>query len=274
MITKKQILCDFFDSSRYIKNVVGTKDRTVTDYELELFEADGGINYIDDRMYPTKRGMMLFAKPNQKRHSRLPARCYFIRIYPREGISKELTDLLDRLPECVYLESEQKMEHLFCQFEHLRQLWLRETPPTDPLKLNALFYTLLYQCKQFLTGAELSAVTAAHSKIATDVREYLDAHFHESCSLGVLSHKLHASPNHIRTVFQTEFGVSPYEYVLQKRIEEAKILIARQSTSFTDIAIRLGFCSQSHFNKVFKERVHFTPKEYQEAALKLYFNDL
>ena len=99
-------------------------------------------------------------------------------------------------------------------------------------------------------------------------------YFHESCSLGVLSRELHASPNHIRTVFQTEFGVSPYEYVLQKRIEEAKILIARQSTSFTDIAIRLGFCSQSHFNKVFKERVHFTPKEYQEAALKLYFNDL
>ncbi|MBO7763250.1 MAG: helix-turn-helix transcriptional regulator, partial [Clostridia bacterium] len=61
---------------------------------------------------------------------------------------------------------------------------------------------------------------------------------------------------------------------LQKRIEQAKILIAEQRTSFTDIAIQLGFCSQSHFNKLFKARVHCTPKEYQEEAFKLYFNGL
>ena len=274
MITKNQIFCGFFDSEKHIKNIIETQERTVLDYEIELFDADGGISFIEDRSYAVKKGMLLIVKPNQKRHSRLPVRCRYIRIYPRASIPKELIKLLDEFPECIYLESKQETEHLLHQFERLGQIWLRETLSPDPLMLNTLFYYILYCCRQFSMDTELSKASTKHSKIATDTQSYLNAHFHEPCSLRMLSQIAHASPNHIRTVFQKEFGVSPYEYVLQKRIEQAKILIAEQRTSFTDIAIRLGFCSQSHFNKIFKERVHCTPKQYQEEALKLYFNVL
>lgn len=274
MISKKQIFCGFFDSEKHIKNKMETDVRTVLDYEIELFDADGGISYIDDRARPVKRGMLLFVKPGKKRHSKLPVRCRYIRIHPHKGIPKGLTEILDGLPECVYLESEQEVESLLYQFEKLGQIWLHKTPSPDPLMLNALFYGLLFQCQKHVVNTESNKTSTVHSKIAFDVHSYLNDHFHENCSLRILSGKIHASPNHIRTVFQAEYGVSPYEYVLQKRIEEAKILIAEQSTSFTDIAIRLGFCSQSHFNKLFKERVHCTPKEYQEKALKMYFDDL
>ena len=274
MVTEKQLFCGVFDSKQCMKNIVETNERTVFDYEIELFETDGGISFIDGHSYPVKRGMLLFVKPNQKRHSRFPVRCRYIRINPLACIPKELSELLDGFPDCIYLESKQEFDRLFCQFEQLGQIWLRETPSPDALMLNALFYNLLHQCRQFIISAELSKTSAIHSKLAMDVRSYLNAHFFESCSLHVLSRKVHASPNHIRTVFQKEFGISPYEYVLQKRIEEAKFLIAGQNISFTDIAIRLGFCSQSHFNKIFKDRVHCTPKEYQEEAVKLYFNSL
>lgn len=274
MITEKQVFCGIFDSKKHMKNIVESPERTVLDYELELFEADGGISFVDDRSYSVKRGMLLLAKPNQKRHTILPVRCRFIRIYPHTGIPKNLIELLDGFPECVYLESTQETEHLFGQFERLGQLCLCETPPVDSLMLNALFYTLLYQCRELIADAELNKSSSIHSKIAIEVQSYLDANFYDACSLSVLSQKIHASPNHIRTVFQNEFGMSPYEYVMQRRIEKAKILIAEQNTSFTDIAMRLGFCSQSHFNKIFKERVHCTPKEYQEETLKLYFDVL
>ena len=274
MIAEKQIFCGFFDSEKHIKNKIETEVRTVSDYEIELFDADGGISFIDDRAHSVKRGMLLFVKPGKKRHSKLPVRCRYIRIHPHAGIPKELIELLDCFPECIYLESEKEIEALLCQFEKLGQIWLPTTLSPDPLMLNAIFYGLLYQCQKNIASAELSNPSGAHSKVAKDVRLYLNDHFHEDCSLCTLSHKIHASPNHIRTTFQTEYGVSPYEYVLQKRIEKAKILIAEQRTSFTNIAIQLGFCSQSHFNKLFKSRVNCTPKEYQEQALKLYFNVL
>lgn len=274
MIAKEQMFCGFFDSEKHFKNTDETQERTVLDYEIELFDADGGTSFVDGNSHPVKRGMLLLVKPNQKRHSKLPVRCRYIRIYPQAGIPQALTELLDGFPECVYLQSEQVTEHLLRQFEQLGQIWLREALPPDPLMLNALFYDILYCCKRFGTDTEFGKAAVKHSKIALDTQAYLDAHFRESCSLRVLSRAIHASPNHIRTVFQKEFGISPYEYVLQKRIEQARILIARQSASFTDIAMQLGFCSQSHFNKLFKERVHCTPKEYQEEMLKLYFDGL
>ena len=49
---------------------------------------------------------------------------------------------------------------------------------------------------------------------------------------------------------------------------------AKFGGNFRYIAIQLGFCSQSHFNKLFKAHVHCTPKEYQEEAFKLYFSGL
>ena len=274
MITEKHIFCGFFDSEQHTKNRIKTDVRTVSDYEIELFDRDGGISFIDDRSHPVKRGMLLLVKPGQKRRSSLPVRCRYIRIQPHADIPKELTELLDALPECVYLESEQEIEALLRQFEKLGRIWLHETPSPDPFMLNALFYSTLYQCKKLTASTELTKAPTTHSKIAMDVQAYLDMHFHENCSLPILAQEIHVSPNHIRIVFQAEYGVSPYEYVLQKRIEKAKILIAEQRTSFTDIAIQLGFCSQSHFNKLFKARVHCTPKEYQEEAFKLYFNGL
>lgn len=274
MISKEQIFCGFFDSEKHIKSKMETDVRTVLDYEIELFDTDGGISFIDDHARPVKRGMLLFVKPGKKRHSKLPVSCRYIRVHPHKGIPKELIELLDRFPECVYLESEQDVDYLLHQFEKLGQIWLPTTLSPDPLMLNALFYGLLYQCQKHVASTESNQPSTVHSKIALDVHSYLNDHFHENCSLHILSGKIHASPNHIRAIFQTEYGVSPYEYVLQKRIEEAKILIAEQYTSFTDIAFRLGFCSQSHFNKIFKARVHCTPKEYQEQVLKLYFNVL
>lgn len=274
MISKKQIYCGFFDSEKHIKNKIETEIRTVLDYEIELYDAYGGISFIDARSRPVKRGMLLIVKPGKKRHSRLPVRCRYIRIYPHSGIPKELTELLDRFPECIYLESEQEIESLLRQFDKLGQIWLPITLSPDPLMLNALFYGLLYKCQKLIANTESSEVSTARSKVAMDVHLYLNEHFHENCSLNILADRIHASPNHIRTVFQAEYGISPYEYVLKRRIEEAKILIAEQRTSFTDIAIQLGFCSQSHFNKLFKAHVHCTPKEYQEQALKQYFNVL
>ena len=183
MITKKQLFCGFFDSKKYIKNKIKTDIRIVLDYEIELFDTDGGISFIDDRSYPVKRGMLLFVKPGQKRHSSLPVRCRYIRIHPDANIPKELTELLGSFPECVYLESKQEIKSLLRQFEQLGELWLHNTQSHDPLMLNALFYSLLCQYKKLAVGSGSGKAPPAHSKIVSDVQAYLNVHFSENCSL-------------------------------------------------------------------------------------------
>ncbi|MBE6696212.1 MAG: helix-turn-helix transcriptional regulator [Ruminococcaceae bacterium] len=272
MVTGKQIFCGFFDSSKVFRQIAETQERTVSNYEIELFDSNGGVSFIGGNKYEVKRGMLLCVKPGTKRHSRLPVSCRFLKIDPDSKVSENIIAILDEFPECVYLDSEYQTEHLLCAFEQLWQLLIRSTCDEDALKLNALFYDLLYQCKQITSSIEQSRGVSASSKLALDTKSYLDSHFHEPCSLSIISEAVHASPNHIRAVFHKQFELSPYEYVLQKRIEQAKIWILEQELPFTEIAMRLSFCSQSHFNKLFKENVGCTPKEYREKDLSVYLN--
>ena len=50
MVTEKQIFCGFFDSEQHTKNRIKTDVRTVLDYEIELFDTDGGTRFIDDQI--------------------------------------------------------------------------------------------------------------------------------------------------------------------------------------------------------------------------------
>ena len=55
-----------------------------------------------------------------------------------------------------------------------------------------------------------------------------------------------------------------------KRVRRAKRLIAAGERSMLEIALETGFCSQSHFNKVFREATGFTPAAYRRRLLEQY----
>ena len=92
----------------------------------------------------------------------------------------------------------------------------------------------------------------------------------ESCSLDRIAHEVNLSPNYLHTAFKEAFGETPYAYVTRKRIEKAKRLIAAGRESMLTIALETGFCSQSHFNKVFKAHTGMTPKEYRNSIVDIY----
>jgi AraC family transcriptional regulator len=58
--------------------------------------------------------------------------------------------------------------------------------------------------------------------------------------------------------------------VSERRINKAKKLIASGEKTMSQIALETGFCSQSHFNKVFKEKTGQTPIAYRRALLEQY----
>jgi AraC family transcriptional regulator len=64
-------------------------------------------------------------------------------------------------------------------------------------------------------------------------------------------------------VIAEQFGVSPYAYLINQRIEHAKRLLKNSDSSITDIAFDCGFNSSSQFTNIFKKYVLLTPKEYQ-----------
>jgi AraC-like DNA-binding protein len=67
--------------------------------------------------------------------------------------------------------------------------------------------------------------------------------------------------------FRNEFGITPLQYVNQRRMERAQSLLEDQERTVTDVSYDLGYSSVSHFITKFREIVGVTPKTFQERQV-------
>ena len=63
--------------------------------------------------------------------------------------------------------------------------------------------------------------------------------------------------------FKAETGRTPYEYLLDLKIEKAKKMLKSNEYTVTEISMMCGFSSHSHFTSTFKKRVGISPTEYK-----------
>ncbi len=69
-----------------------------------------------------------------------------------------------------------------------------------------------------------------------------------------------------RRAFEKAFHMTPYQFVLDQRINEAKLLLESAPISITEISSAVGFSTPSHFSTTFKQRVGVTPTAYRHAT--------
>ncbi|MCH5323931.1 MAG: helix-turn-helix transcriptional regulator [Eubacterium sp.] len=70
---------------------------------------------------------------------------------------------------------------------------------------------------------------------------------------------------HLHALFKKELGMGIHEYITAKRIDAAEKMLSGSNIPIADISQALGFSTQSHFCKVFKEHKGRTPKKYRES---------
>ncbi|MBW4577953.1 MAG: AraC family transcriptional regulator [Tildeniella nuda ZEHNDER 1965/U140] len=95
------------------------------------------------------------------------------------------------------------------------------------------------------------------------VVEYIDVHLHQDIKLADLATLLNISKSHLSHRFKQSIGMTPYQYLLQQRIERAKQLLKKGDRSIMDIAFLCGFNSHSHLSKQFRQLTGMTPKTYR-----------
>ena len=66
-------------------------------------------------------------------------------------------------------------------------------------------------------------------------------------------------------LFKQELDLTPNEYLVERRIETAKQLLADGKLSVTDIAFRVGFSSSQYFSTVFKAQTGITPTRFRNS---------
>lgn len=98
------------------------------------------------------------------------------------------------------------------------------------------------------------------------VRQYIDLHFKEALTLDHLAEEGHMNKYYLSHAFKREYGVSPINYLISRRIEESKYLLAETDLSMSQIAQLLGFSSLSYFSQVFRRTLGLTPMEYRQST--------
>lgn len=94
------------------------------------------------------------------------------------------------------------------------------------------------------------------------VVDYIKKNLHQKLSIDSIAKLAYVSKSNFFKMFKDELGTSPNEFILQERINRAKELLACQN-SIKETAYQTGFSDANYFNRVFKQLVGVTPKNFQ-----------
>jgi AraC family transcriptional regulator len=95
------------------------------------------------------------------------------------------------------------------------------------------------------------------------VLDYINDHLDRDIKLADLATLLGMSQFHFSHLFKQSLDTTPYQYLLQQRVERAKQLLKQTERAIMDIALDCGFSSHSHLSKQFRQLTGITPKAYR-----------
>ncbi len=108
--------------------------------------------------------------------------------------------------------------------------------------------------------------TAGHdlSKFVT-VFDYIDKHIDEPIQLSDLSALMFMNKVYFSNLFKKTFGVSPQQYIQQKKLDRARLLLSDHTLPIAAVADQLHFYDPAAFTAFFKKHTGMTPKEFRAA---------
>jgi transcriptional regulator GlxA family with amidase domain len=99
------------------------------------------------------------------------------------------------------------------------------------------------------------------------IDEYIEIHLGDVIQTHHLSGAVNLSRSHFCRIFRLTVGTSPREYLLQLRLQRAKVLLQESSNSLCEIANICGFVDQSHLTRTFRKRLATTPGRWRKQSL-------
>ncbi|MBD1909098.1 MULTISPECIES: AraC family transcriptional regulator [unclassified Leptolyngbya] len=96
--------------------------------------------------------------------------------------------------------------------------------------------------------------------------EYVHSHLQSDVSLGHMASSVGVSSYYLAHAFKATTGLSPHQYVLRCRIEQAQRLLRTTQMPIVAIAYEVGFGNQSHMTTVFRKMLNTTPGIYRQQV--------
>lgn len=140
-------------------------------------------------------------------------------------------------------------------------------------KKNSLEAQILLTCKviellsQFSAYVErfenLNVCPASSNKVVNQIMDYINRHYTEDITLEGLAKRFHFSKYYISHLFKDHVGISPYDYLIMRRLYICNNLMRGKHT-VRQACFMVGFNNYSNFYRLYKKHFSITPQQFKE----------
>ena len=170
-----------------------------------------------------------------------------------------------------------RLEPIFGQpdvvLEHLGEAIgevIRNSPEESSLFVDPLVNAI---AKRFIAlnfrdqpHAEARPASRLSSRQVRNLREFVELELHRDIRLDNMASVCGLNTEYFTRLFKATLGVSPYQYVIGRRVERVKALLGEDSESLAEIAVVCGFSHQVHMSRIFRRFTGVTPGQYRRAV--------
>lgn len=233
----------------------------------ELFYVIGGIGqfYIEGHTYPVSSNDLVIVNPSIE-HTEIS-----FNANPLEYIVLGVEGLEISFQEdqeyryCIVNFNEVKKNILFYLQNMLREIETK-TPGYEIVCQDLMEILAIFLMRQTDFSASITPIQKSSPRLCATIRRYIDEHFKENLTLDLLAEQTHVSKYYMVHAFTEEYGISPINYMISCRVEEAKHLLKNDDYTLAHISHMLGFSSPSYFSQTFKRLTGMSPKEYRKTT--------
>ena len=99
-----------------------------------------------------------------------------------------------------------------------------------------------------------------------NIESFVEHHLADKISVAQLADMNHMSRGHFNELFIKQTGISPYQFILKKRLEVAHELIVTTRKPLSLIAEQVGFSSQSALTHAFAKHFGYAPRQLRQVS--------
>lgn len=103
--------------------------------------------------------------------------------------------------------------------------------------------------------------------VTSKVLTYVEKHLDNALTLGKIAEELNYSKFYIARVFKEDTGLTLYQYIRSRRLNESARKLIETEQSILEIAFCAGYNSQQAFTQAFHQEYECTPQEYRRTGV-------
>lgn len=156
------------------------------------------------------------------------------------------------------------------EVEHILTKMYRFKGQSDPLSFNRIrnafieLLLLICECSEEVLKTGKSAPVGKET-IVHDIIAFIEAHYAEELSLERFAASMHLNKFYIVKIFKEMTGITVFEYINKRRINQAKLLfLANNKKTVSEVCCEVGFKQITHFSRNFKREVGMTPEQFRK----------